>query len=139
MRSRKEMQLLINKVVPRKEVRYRRELRTITCCVVVKLEQGDCQKLHILGNGEHLPFWHLDEEQLFAFFRFRDMGWDERIHKSFKIRSPPLGQTVTDFPFVVEAVGTVELLGMGWGSKTVIQAFFKAFYFVFAGLEVVAW
>jgi len=60
-------------------------------------------------------------------------------HKSFKIRSPPLGQTVTDFPFAVEAVGTVELLGMGWGSKTVIQAFFKAFYFVFAGLEVVAW
>lgn len=33
-------------------------------------------------------------------------------HKSFEIGSPPLGQTVTNFPFIVEAVGAVELLGV---------------------------
>ena len=86
------------------------------------------------------------------------MSWDEGIlgkhqwvgpqvkndvmptdHKSFEIGSPPLGQTVANFPFVVEAVGAVELLREGWGSKTVIQAFFQTLYLVLAGFEVVAW
>jgi len=99
----------------------------------------------------------LDKKKLFAFFWFRDVSWDEGIlgkhqwvepqvkndvvptdHKSFKIWSPPLGQTVTNFPFVVEAVGAVELLRVGRGSETVIQAFFQTLYFVLAGFEVVA-
>lgn len=120
-------------------------------------------KLHeLMGydiqKRKRTPFWHLDKKKLFAFFWFCDVGWDEGIlgkrqwaepqvkndvrptdHKSFEIGSPPLGQTVTNFPFVVEAVGAVELLRVGRRGETVVQAFFQTLYFVFARLEVVAW
>ena len=70
--SQKAKRLLIDKVVPRsramlrrhqleekrssprKEMGDGRKLRAITCCIVVKLEQRYCQKLHIFGDSEHL-------------------------------------------------------------------------------------
>ena len=117
MRSRKEMQLLINKVVPKPEALFLR--RQTTRREEKHTEKGGevsprvedhnvlrCRKARTRGlpkasyswerrapltrnpisgrdmifrSGRRTPFWHLDEEQLFAFFRFRDMGWDERI------------------------------------------------------------
>jgi len=46
-----------------------RELGTVASRVVIKLKERNSQQLHVLGHGEHFAFWHLDNEELFAFFR----------------------------------------------------------------------
>lgn len=62
----------------------------------------------------------------------------QAYHESFEVRPPPLGETVTDFPFVVDPVGGVELARLcGWG-ETIVQSPFEAFDFVFTGFKVVA-
>lgn len=41
-------------VIPREKVRDRRKLGAVAGGVVVQLEEGNCEKLHVLGNGEDL-------------------------------------------------------------------------------------
>lgn len=54
-------------------------------------------------------------------------------HESFKIRSPPLSQTVTNFPLIVDTMSAIELLGVGWRSKAIVEALFQTFDLVLAG------
>lgn len=53
-------------------------------------------------------------------------------HESFEIRPPPLGQTVTNFPFVVDPVCAVELLGVPRRSETDVKLALEAVDFIFA-------
>jgi hypothetical protein len=54
-------------------------------------------------------------------------------HECFKIRTPPLGEAVSDFPVVVDPVGCVELARVTRWSQAVIQATLEALQLVFAG------
>src|SRR5271156_1663022 len=46
----------------------------------------------------HTLFRQLNKIHLLAFFGSRHMRWYKWIHKSFKIRSPPLCHTIVYFP-----------------------------------------
>lgn len=96
-------------------------------------------------------FRHLYKEKLLAFFRFSDMCRYEGIlskqvrsvgmfrysrhayHESLEIRPPPLGQAITNLPFVIKPVRRVELAGIGRRGKAVIKACFEAIDLVFTG------
>ena len=41
-------------------------------------------------------------------------------HKSFKIRSPPLGEAVAYFPLIVDAMRSVELARINWWGETLV-------------------
>jgi hypothetical protein len=45
----------------------------------------------------------LDEVELLAFLWSRNMGGDEGVHESLKVRPPPLCQCVANLPLVVDA------------------------------------
>jgi hypothetical protein len=47
---------------------------------------------------------------------------DARIthHERFKVRTPPLGEAVSDFPVVIDPVGCVELARVSGWCQTVI-------------------
>jgi hypothetical protein len=72
---------------------------------------------------------HLHQEKFFALFRFGDVRRNKRIlrargwiitfdgdgdscvtyHKGLEVGTPPLGETISNFPVVVDPVGSVEL------------------------------
>jgi len=53
-------------------------------------------------------------------------------HERFEIRPPPLGQTISNLPLVVDAMGDLVELRTRRRGETVIQTPFETFYFVFA-------
>jgi len=64
---------------------------------------------------------------------------DQTYHERLKIGSPPLSETVSDFPLVVDTVRCIELFRFrGWG-ETLVQSTLEAVDVVFTRLEVVAW
>ena len=97
----------------------------------------------------------MHKEELLALFRFGDVrrhkwilsvhGWiitfearpgrDACVthHECFKIRTPPLGEAVSNLPVVVDPVGCVELARVTRWSQAVIQATLEALQLVFAG------
>lgn len=60
-------------------------------------------------------------------------------HESFKVGSPPLGETVSDFPLVVDAMRGVELARIDGRGEALIKATLEPLYFVLAWFEVVTW
>jgi hypothetical protein len=69
----------------------------------------------------------------------RDSTNRENYHESLEIWPPPLGQAVSDFPFVIDPMSDLVKLGTWRRSETLVQSPFQAFYFVFTWLEVVTW
>jgi len=54
-------------------------------------------------------------------------------HKRFEVRTPPLGETITDFPIIIDPVRGIELARVtGWG-QAFVQTALEALEFVFAG------
>jgi hypothetical protein len=64
---------------------------------------------------------------------------NQTYHERLKIGSPPLSETVSDFPLVVDAMRCIELFRFGRRGETFVQSALEAVDVVFAGLEVVAW
>jgi len=77
--------------------------------------------------------------------KFKEMKSLQRIyngkkyHESLKIWPPPLRQTISNFPFVVDSMGDLIKLGTWRRSQTFIQPPLQAFCFILARLEVVSW
>lgn len=64
------------------------------------------------------------------------MRGDERVHEGFEVWSPPLGERVTDFPFIVDTLAA-ELAPDG--GETFVETGLEAFELAFVVVEVVAW
>ncbi len=68
---------------------------TPPCCIIIELEERDCEEFHVFGYGKNFcgignhvgdmprgakdrsgrtALWHLHKEELLAFFRFGDMS-----------------------------------------------------------------
>lgn len=74
------------------------------------------------GKGRHTPLGHLNQEELLTLLGLGYMRRNERVlkgarsgleakqisnqtyHERFKIGSPPLSKTVSNFPFVVDTM-----------------------------------
>jgi len=103
---------------------------------------------------------HLNEEKLFAFFWFCNVCWNERILCSRKSvikdynlykwhiktvpwmsrsRPPLLCETISNLPFIVNAMGDLVELRTRRRGKVVIQTPFEPFYFVFAWFDRLVW
>ena len=58
-------------------------------------------------------------------------------HECFKVRMPPLGEAVPNFPVVVDPVGGVELTRVTRWGQPVVQTSLEALQLIFAGFQVV--
>ena len=58
-------------------------------------------------------------------------------HEYFKVRTPPLGEAVSNLPVVVDPVGGVELTRVTRWGQPVIQTTLEALQLIFAGFQVV--
>lgn len=100
--------------------------------------------------------WHLNQEQLLALFRLRDVRGYKRVlyqgcvsdqkarvhmegadHERLKVRSPPLCEAVTNFPVIVDPMRRVELLRILRRCESIVEPGFESFNFVFTGLQIV--
>ena len=59
-------------------------------------------------------------------------------HECLKVWSPPLSQAVSDLPFIVHTMRSVELSGIGWWRKAVVQTLLETFNLVFARFQVIS-
>jgi hypothetical protein len=57
----------------------------------------------------------------------------------FKVRSPPLGETVADFPVVVNAMRGVKLTRIGRRCEAFVKKAFESFDLVLSRFQVVTW
>ena len=64
---------------------------------------------------------------------------NQTYHERLEIGSPPLSETVPDFPLVVDTMGCIKLFRFGRRGETLVQSALEAVDVVFAGFEVVAW
>ena len=58
-------------------------------------------------------------------------------HKCLEVRTPPLGEAVTNLPFIVDAMRRVELPRVRWRREPVIQTLLQSLNLIFSGLQVV--
>jgi hypothetical protein len=86
------------------------------------------------GNRLTLPR-KLDEIQLLALLRPRNMRRDERVHERLEIRPPPLRQRIADLPFFIDALAAKL---RAHRRQPLVQPLLESFYFVILRLEVVA-
>jgi len=93
--------LLVNEIVPGEEVWDGGKLRTVPCSIVIEFKERYGEKLHVFGHSKDFSFGHLHQVQFLAFFRFRDVCRNERVHECLKIGPPPLSKAVADLPFIV--------------------------------------
>jgi hypothetical protein len=85
--------------------------------------------------GRRTASRELDEVELLAFLWSRNVGRDEGVHESLKVRSPPLCQCIADLPLIVDALAC-ELCADR--CKALIQPCLKAFNLVVLSAEVIA-
>jgi hypothetical protein len=143
------------KVVPTQQVRDRRELGSISLCVVVELEERNSEKLHILRDAEDLwaeewlaanrmrrqeqggrtGLWKLDEVELLAFLGSRDVRGNEGVHEGLEVSPPPLRKTIPDLP----VAGLFALAQSSHGSQPLVQTNLKAIDLRIIRLQVIAW
>ena len=93
-----------------------RELWSVPLNIVVQLIQRHSQQLHILGYAQNFGLRQLDEIELLALFRSRDVAGNERVHEGLEVWAPPLREGVGDIPVVVAVDG----------AKTLIETCFEA-------------
>lgn len=77
----------------------------------------------------------LNKIQLLALLGPGDMRWDERVHESLEIRSPPLRQRITNLPLLINTLATELCTNR---SQSLIQSHLEPVYLVIFGLEVVS-
>ncbi len=63
------------------------------------------------------------------------MRWDERVHESLEIRSPPLRQRITNLPLLINTLATELCTNR---SQSLIKSHLEPVYLVIFGLEVVS-
>lgn len=62
----------------------------------------------------------------------------EAHHEGFKVGSPPLRQTITNLPLVVDTMRRIELFRLVWRSQTFVHPSFETIDVVFSWLQVVS-
>lgn len=82
-------------------MRYSAELRSVPLGVVVKLEQRDGQKLHILRHAQHAAVRQFQQVQFLALFGSGAMRRQVRVHEGFVIGSIPLSERGVDCPIIL--------------------------------------
>lgn len=78
--------------------------------------------------------WEANEVQLLALLGARDMPRKERVHKSLKVRSPPLRKCVADFPVIVNTFAG-EL--RSHRCEALIQSFLETFNFIVLVVQII--
>ncbi len=78
--------------------------------------------------------WQLDEVQLLALLRPRDVRGDEGVHEGLEVGAPPLCQRVADLPFIVDSLAC-ELRADG--CEALVQTRLEAFDLIVLGAQVV--
>ena len=68
------------------------------------------------------------------------MKWiiNQTYHERLKIGSPPLSETVSNFPLVIDTMRRIKLFRFGGWGETLVQSALEAIDVVFTGFEVVA-
>lgn len=76
----------------------------------------------------------MDEVEFLDFLRSRDVGRDERVHERLEVWTPPLGESVTDLPFIIDALTRKLIADRG---ETFVQTSLETGDFFLLGLKVV--
>jgi hypothetical protein len=86
-------------------------------------------------DGIRTLSWQLNKIELLALFRPCNMRRNERVHESFKVRSPPLRQRVSNFPFPIDSLSGKLISDR---RQPLIQPLLESINLVVFGQEIVA-
>jgi hypothetical protein len=87
------------------------------------------------GRTEHTAARKLDEVELLTLLGPGDVGWDEGVHESLEVGTPPLRQCISNHPLIIDALS--RKLCADW-RKALVQPGLEALNLVVLGAEVVA-